>query len=195
MSFLFAFYVYLYRNDIYQIDMTRNIILAFLKSKELTVYDIKKGMEKSIAYFHSSSLGSINPTIKKLEAEGLVVCNEAVENHRVKKYYKITEEGISEYEKWQNEPIKVGRIKEEALVRLFFMGDADKKKRIELIRGYMDEITGIRNNLIEEKKRVDEITIPDEFIDKAKFQKATLDFGIDYYQFTYQWFEKLLKNE
>lgn len=175
--------------------MTKSIILGFLKVKELTVYDIKKAMEQSIAYFHSSSLGSINPTIKKLETQNHVVCKEVIENHRVKKYYEITKSGLEEYANWQNEPIKIGRIKEEALVRLFFMGDNDIDSRKKLIKDYLNDIKEIQNSLIDEQKNFSNKEIPKEYADKARFQMATLNFGVDYYQFTYNWFKNLLNNE
>jgi DNA-binding PadR family transcriptional regulator len=175
--------------------MTRNIILGFLKVKELTAYDIKKAMEQSIAYFHSSSLGSINPTLKKLEKQSHITCKEVIENHRVKRYYEITKSGLEEYSNWQNEPIKIGRIKEEALVRLFFMGDNDIDSRKKLIQDYLNNIKEIQDSLIQEQQNFSNKEIPEEYTDKARFQMATLNFGVEYYEFTYNWFQNLLNNE
>ncbi len=175
--------------------MTKNIILGFLKIKELTAYDIKKAMEQSIGYFHSNSLGSINPTLKKLEKQNHVVCKEVIENHRVKKYYKITKRGLEEYASWQNEPINIGRIKEEALVRLFFMGDNDINSRKKLITDYLNSIKETQNSLIKLQKKFLEKKIPEEYAQKARFQLATLNFGIEYYQFTYNWFQNFLADE
>lgn len=185
----------LYRNDILLHDMTRNIILGFLKVKKLTAYDIKMAMEQSIAYFHSSSLGSINPTLKKLEKQNHVTCKEVIEKHRVKKYYEITKSGLNEYTIWQNEPIKIGRIKEEALVRLFFMGDNNVESRKKLISGYLKNIKEVQNSLKQEQQNFSNKEIPKELTDKARFQMATLNFGIEYYQFTYDWFQNLLNDE
>ena len=174
--------------------MTRYVILGLLKIKELTAYDIKKAMERSIDYFHSSSLGSINPTLKKLETQNHVVCKEIIENHRVKKYYEITKSGLEEYTNWLNEPIKIGRIKDEALVRLFFMGDNDTNSRKKLIEDYLNNIKEIQNTLIQEQHSFSEKEISKEYTEKAKFQMATLDFGIEYYKFTYNWFKNFLEN-
>ncbi len=175
--------------------MTRSIILGFLKFKKLTAYDIKKAMEQSISYFHSSSLGSINPTLKKLEKQSHIICKEVIENHRVKKYYEITKSGLEEYTDWQNEPIKIGRIKEEALVRLFFMGDLDIDSRKELIKNYLNKIKEVQDSLKQEQQNFLNKEIPEEYTDIAKYQMSTLKFGLDYYQFTYNWFQNLLNDE
>ena len=174
--------------------MIDKIILGFLKNKELTAYDIKKGMEKSTSFFYSSSLGSINPALKKLENNKHLICREVVENHRIKKYYKITKKGKQKYFDWLIEPINIGRIKEQALVRLFFLGDLDKQQQSDLIKGYLNELNTIKKDFKELKKDLGKNKTPKEYVENAKFQFATLDFGLEYYKFTYKWFSELLKN-
>lgn len=174
--------------------MIDKIILGYLKNKELTAYDIKKGMEKSTNFFYSGSLGSINPALKKLESSRHLTCRETVENHRVKKYYAITEKGKQKYFDWLVEPINIGRIKEQALVRLFFLGDLEKQKQGDLIEGYLYELNTIKNDFKQLKKEVGKKIIPKEYKSKAKFQLATLDFGLAYYTFTHKWFSELLIN-
>jgi len=172
--------------------MIDKIILGFLQNKELTAYNIKKGMEKSTNFFYSNSLGSINPALKKLEKNKFLICNEIVENHRLKKYYKITKKGKQKYFDWLIEPINIGRIKEQALVRLFFLGDLDSQKQINLIQGYLGELSSIIEHLNELKRGLKINKIPKEYSIKANFQFSTLDFGIDYYKFTHKWFSELL---
>ena len=113
----------------------------------------------------------------------------------LREYYKFTNSRLEEYKTWQNEPIKIGRIKEEVLVRLFFMGDNDVDTRKKLIKDYMNNIKEIQNSLIQEQKKFSNKEIPEGYADKARFQMATLNFGVDYYNFTYNWFQNLLNNE
>ena len=174
--------------------MLDKIILGFLKNRELTAYDIKKAMEQSISYFYSSSFGSINPALKKLEKQKLVTCKETIENHRVKKYYKITVTGFENYMSWLKEPINIGRIKEDALVRLFFMGDIDSNSQKAIIRNYLTELKETRNVFEELKNELTKTKIAKNHKQKAKFQLSTLKFGIDYYKFTYKWFNDFLKD-
>jgi len=173
--------------------MIDKIILGYLQNKELTAYDIKKGMEKSTSFFYSSSLGSINPALKKLENNNDLICKEVVENHRVKKYYTITIKGKQKYFDWLIEPINIGRIKEQALVRLFFLGDLDKQKQIDLLKGYLTELQTVIDGFGDLKSELTSTNIPKEHEVKAKFQFATLDFGIEYYKFTHKWFSNFLK--
>lgn len=175
--------------------MLDKIILGLLTNKKFTAYDIRKAMEISVNHFYSNSLGSINPALKKLKKKKYVNCKEVIENHRVKKYYEITKIGRAEYIKWQQEPINIGRIKDEVLVRLFFMGDSDVELRKKLITEYLSGISEIRNSLKQMKYDFMQKEIPKEYAHKAKYQLSTLEFGIDYYQFVYDWFNKLLKDE
>lgn len=172
--------------------MLDKIILGFLKIKELTAYDIKKTMDQSVSRFYSSSFGSINPALKKLEKQKYVICREAIENHRVKKYYKITETGFVNYKIWLKEPINIGRIKNEGLVRLFFMGDVDADSQKEIIKNYLKELEEIQDSFKKLKTELAKKEVPKEHIQRAKFQLTTLKFGIDYYQFTYEWFNNFL---
>ena len=173
--------------------MLDKIILGFLQIRDLTAYDIKKAMEQSVNYFYSSSFGSINPALKKLEKATMVTCNEVIEKSRVKKYYTVTEKGKEMYREWLAEPINVGRIKEDSLVRLFFMGDTDKETQMKLIEDYLVELAETKQVFEALRKLSDEREITQGFEEKAKFQLATLQFGIDYFEFTYQWFQDFYK--
>lgn len=170
--------------------MLDKIILGFLQMKDLTAYDIKKAMENSVNYFYSSSFGSINPALKKLEKMNMVTCTEIVENNRMKKYYSITKEGKKNYSEWLKEPFTIGRIKEDSLVRLFFMGDTDKATQEKLIKEYLSELKESKKVFDNLKGSYNEKDIPKAMKERAKFQLAVLQFGIDYFEFTRKWFQK-----
>jgi DNA-binding PadR family transcriptional regulator len=173
--------------------MLDKIILGFLLIRDLTVYDVRKAMEHAVNHFYSSSLGSINPAMKKLESMQLVHCREMVEHGRLKKVYSITRKGRAEYQEWQKEPIGMGRIKEEVLVRLYFMGDAEPDTRHSLIRSYIDQLKVQQSGLEEIVRSSEETEVPESMKDRYQFQLSTVQFGIAYYQFAAEWFENLLK--
>ena len=174
--------------------MMNKIILGFLSKKDLTVYDIKIAMDKSISKFYSNSFGSINPAIKKLETQLLITCSEQIEKSRLKKTYKITELGIQDYNTWISEPIKQGRIKDEILIRLFFLGDSNKKEQTILLTDYLKELTISQNNLELTKENIGKMELSIQDKEKTKFQLSTLQFGIDYILFKQKWFQNLLDN-
>lgn len=173
--------------------MINNIILGLLSKKDLTVYDIKIAMDKSIGQFYSSSFGSINPAIKKLEKQQLIHCTESIEKSRLKKTYTITEEGIKEYKNWLSSSIQQGRIKDEVLIRIFFLGDSNPKERKKLITDYLDVLTDSRKDLENTREGIEKLNLSAQNSKKIKFQVSTLQFGLDYIEFKKKWFESLLK--
>lgn len=174
--------------------MMNQIILGLLSKKDLTVYDIKIAMDKSISNFYSSSFGSINPAMKKLEKEQLISCDERVDKSRLKKVYSITEKGRSAYMDWISQPIQPGRIKDEVLLKVFFLGDARQKEQKSLIRNYIEELTNSKNELEITKQSIEEMKLRPEDREKIKFQVATIQFGIDYIAFKEQWFQHLMND-
>lgn len=171
--------------------MLDKIILGFLTKRNLTTYDIKKAMEQTISHFYSNSFGSINPTIKKLEKEGCLTCQESVMKGRLKKTYEVTEKGKKEYSDWLQEPIKQGRFKDEVLIRIFFLGDANEEEQQRLLAQYLEELNASKQELLSLKLEMENKSFTEEQLKHVKYQMATLQFGIDYIQFKEQWFQKL----
>lgn len=170
------------------------IILGLLSKKELTVYAIKIAMDKSISKFYSNSFGSINPAIKKLEKNNMIICSERIENSRLKKIYQITKNGKEEYGKWIEQPIKQGRLKDEVLIRIFFLGDSNRRQQKKLIQNYLEVLDESKKELEETQNKVQATKLPTEQKKKIKYQMSTLQFGIDYIDFKQTWFENLLAN-
>ena len=52
--------------------MVDYLVLGLLMYRPLTMYDIKKAMEKSTHHFFSASFGSLHPALKKLDEKGWV---------------------------------------------------------------------------------------------------------------------------
>lgn len=174
--------------------MINNIILGLLSKKELTTYDIKLAMDKSISKFYSNSFGSINPAIKKLEKNKMITCSELVENSRLKKIYQITQKGKESYTNWTKEPIKQGRLKDEVLIRIFFLADSDKEQQKKLIQDYLDELNSSKIELEQTKEDIETVKLTTRQKNNIKYQISTLQFGIDYITFKELWFQNLLKD-
>lgn len=172
--------------------MINNIILGLLSKKALTTYDIKLAMDKSISKFYSSSFGSINPAIKKLEKNKMITCSEVVENSRLKKIYQITQKGKENYNNWIKEPIKQGRLKDEVLIRIFFLADSNKEEQEKLIRDYLEELNTSKIALEHNMKEIETIKFTAQQKINIKYQISTLQFGIDYLKFKERWFQNLL---
>lgn len=172
--------------------MIDNIILGLLSKKKLTTYDIKLAMGKSISKFYSNNFGSINPVIKKLEKNKMIICLELVENSRLKKIYQITQKGKEKYNNWIKEPIKQGRLKDEVLIRIFFLADSDREQQKKLLEDYLDELNTTKIELEQTKKEIETIKLTAKQKNDIKYQVSTLQFGIDYMKFKELWFQNLL---
>lgn len=162
-----------------------NIILGCLSLQPMSGYEIKRLIGISTSLFYNASYGSIYPTLKKLEEGGLLTANEAVENGRYKKIYKLTEEGHQDLIAWLENPPKPIVIKNDMLVRLFFYHNLSQEKILELTAAHIEQLKAFRQEL-------DEIE-PVAQAEGDRFQQYTLQWGRDFYAFLINWYQKLLK--
>lgn len=168
------------------IDM---VILGFLSLKKLTAYDIKKALDKSVNHFYSTSYGSIHPALVKLEKNNMINSKEFKEDGRSKKLYSINKSGIEKFQNWLGNDIAITRLKEDALVKIFFFGMVKNEKRKEIINNYLNEIDEWISKLTDLKQSFKGQEIPENFKEIAHFQFETLRFGIDYGNFAKKWFD------
>lgn len=159
--------------------MLEQIILGFLHVWGVqSGYDIKQSMVKSTDYFHNASYGSIYPTLKKLEQNGLAVSKESVENGKFKKIYAITETGSEAFLEWMRNPGEADL--DEILTRLFFCKALQK-----------DQIIKVFNHYIEKRKRTQSELrgLDDEWNTTNILEKAALRFGLDNSSAQIKWLE------
>jgi len=157
----------------------------------MSVYELKKNMEKSTAMFYNTSIGSIHPACQKLLKKGFATCHKESEGKREKKIFSITEQGEEEYLAWLTSPLSIGKIKDELLARLFFFADSDEQWRT-VLDGYLQEISQMRQVLSQQRDDTDISTIPPDFQKEAYFQLSTLELGHDYFSFMENWLENFI---
>jgi DNA-binding PadR family transcriptional regulator len=160
------------------------VILGFLSMGAMTGYDIKQLMSISTSFFYNSSYGSIYPALKKLESAGFVRSKEIVEHGRIRKVYTITEKGRDEFLGWLGGPPGENKFKYDFLTRMFFFSNLPEDKIRESIVHHIDEIRRTLRALEE---------IDHTVAGKADFfQRSTLQFGKDFFEFLQGWFTKFL---
>lgn len=168
------------------------IILGLLLLSRRTIYQLRERIEKGIDLMYSSSMGSIQAGIKKLLSSGLIDCEEAIENGKLKKYYSINQIGQEYFFDWINEPLKEQAPKNPELVKLYFMGFADKnnqRKNIEKHIEFLKQKHAVMSALLEDSKSVN---VPSDKQDILKFQIASAVYGKDLIKFNIIWFENFL---
>jgi DNA-binding PadR family transcriptional regulator len=172
--------------------MLENIILGFLLFRTLTTYDIKKALESSVNFFYSSSYGSIVPTLKKLEQNEMVSVEERVVNGRNRKEYTITEQGHGKFVSWLSEKIGIGKTQDEGLLRLYFLTELPVRRRIELLEQYCVRLQAKVQELKATEEEFRNTDVPEKCREAFNYRIITVDFGIRYYQFEYDWYREII---
>src|SRR5919206_3020020 len=98
----------------------KSVLLGFLTNGDLTGYELKHLMERSVGHFFGASYGSIYPALKDLEGAGLVRSTRVVQSERPnKKVYSITPEGEAYFREALSEPPAPDSVRSEFLMHLF----------------------------------------------------------------------------
>lgn len=84
----------------------RHAILGIVDFQPLHGYEIKRVLEEGISTFWPVNLAAIYPSLRRLEAEGLVAhrTEKSVEGRPDRKVYEITEAGREELARWRRLP-------------------------------------------------------------------------------------------
>lgn len=168
--------------------MIEMMLLGFLMDGEKTGYEIKKYMENSTHYFFNIGFSSIYPKFKKLEKAGQVRLSQEVKNGKLNKVYALTDEGKKVFLEWLEIPPKIERIRDEALLKVFFFDHLEEEKIKTQLEVYAGEL----------KERVQTLqTIQERFAAYKiePWKMNTLAFGIQYYNFLEQCFSEMLPNK
>ncbi len=173
--------------------MIELIILGMLyDERELTSYALKKMMEQSTDFFHNSSLGSIQPALKKLEQRGLLTSKESIESNRLKKYYLITKEGKAYFKLKIRENLGSDKLKCSQLVKVFFFDKFTPEEQQASLDEYINDLqqTIMLLKSIETHSEAHMQALERTFDShpSAQYKMDTLQFGLDYFNFVSNWF-------
>jgi DNA-binding PadR family transcriptional regulator len=119
----------------------RYALLGFLNYAPMTGYELKKSFDVSIAHFWNAELSQIYPTLKQLEAEGLVEMEVRVQTERPnRKVYSITEDGRDELRDWLATPEPADSVREPLLIKLFLGAAVSKEALLAVLQRRIDEL-------------------------------------------------------
>ncbi|HSP56403.1 MAG TPA: PadR family transcriptional regulator [Dehalococcoidia bacterium] len=119
----------------------KHALLGFLNYGPHTGYEIKKVFDISVAHFWSAELSQIYPSLKTLEAEGLVEMKVEVQADRPnRKVYSITDDGRRELIDWLGNPADPEQVREPLLVKLFFAAAGNKEHTLTVLKRRVDDL-------------------------------------------------------
>jgi DNA-binding PadR family transcriptional regulator len=102
---------------------TSYVILGLLTFKEMSGYDLKQLINKSITHFYwSPAKSQIYGELRRLESHGLVTMREVPQTLRPdKRMYQITPQGHEAMQKWlENSGVEPDSYKSALLLKIFF---------------------------------------------------------------------------
>jgi DNA-binding PadR family transcriptional regulator len=175
--------------------MTDKLLLGILLYKSMTVYEMKKGLERTVGFFSSYSFGSIHPAIRKLATAKLVKGKSFTENGRSKTVYTITDAGREAFRAWLDTRVDPGRIQDDALIRVFFLAELPLSRRLEILRSYVQELREHCAGLKAAQKEHAQVegSVPPPLLSAYKYRMTTIDYGISFYAFTIKWYTDLIE--
>ena len=170
------------------------VILGLLSHEDLTGYEIKKRMDKSLRYFWGASFGSIYPALSELVSRGLALRRDGAENGRAKLIYSITDDGRAYLRQWLANPAERDELRYETLLKLFFGSEGGSEQAIAHIDAFEEKIKQELPFLL----GAEEVLGRHADDETHKYYLLTVRFGIKTYRSYLEWCDEaknMLKGE
>lgn len=168
-----------------------NVVLGLLMLSPMTLYLLNKQFEQSLALIYSASLGSIRAAVLGLLERGLVTVDDSIENGRSKKTYLITDAGRAAFREWMLAPIESRDLETQALARLFFLGLVSGEERRAIVDGILARTEADTAGLAGLAAHLDGMDVPEPFAEVFRYQRATLDYGLQSHRAGLEFFRAL----
>ncbi len=186
ISMIYSLYIILIYKE--GIDMALGkkidcVILGLLSHEDLTGYEIKKRMDKSLEYFWGASFGSIYPALGELVSRNLATKRDGAENGRSKIIYSITDEGREYLKSWLRNPVEKDELRYETLLKLFFGRECGAEQTTTHIEAFEEKIRQKLPYLL----GAEEILSRHMDDDTHKYYLLTVKFGIKTYNAYLEW--------
>jgi len=174
---------------------TSYVILGLLTFREMSGYDLKQLINKSITHFYwSPAKSQIYGELRRLESQGLVTMREVPQTLRPdKRLYRITSQGTEAMQKWlENSGVEPDSYKSALLLKVFFGHMLSPNTIGELLEERRQQVEG---DLAACQKKVEELRTQVEGSkaeDDLFFPLLTLQRSIALFQTDLSWIDATL---
>jgi DNA-binding PadR family transcriptional regulator len=153
----------------------KSILLGFLICAPMTGYELKKFFNISFSFFSGLSYGSIYPSLRKMEEEGLVTVRiEVKERTANRKVYSVTPRGREVFRSGLGAPFELERHRSAFLTQLFFFAHLSKEERLGKVRHYLASVSRMEKQLEASRPQIELYADP--------FQRLCFQFGKRFYR-------------
>jgi PadR family transcriptional regulator, regulatory protein AphA len=171
-------------------NRTQFVILGLLTFEPRSGYGLKKEIESSVGYFWQESFGQLYPSLRKLEASGLIEVQAHGSGGRGKKVYRITEEGRAVLRRWLEEPPEPQPVRNELLLKLFLGGNVSPQILVRHLEEARDHYRGLSRTYDRIARELDSIPEPTR---EDILGRLTLSFGLHRVRAGAAWAEEALE--
>jgi DNA-binding PadR family transcriptional regulator len=170
-----------------------NVVLGLLVIHSLTIYELNRAFKQGISMFYSASYGSLQIAVKNLLKKELIVFAEKVDRGRNKKVYSITPLGQQAFYNWMLDEIPLNKLEVTALSKVYFLGLIESvPQRRQILLEILARIEQVQGSLEQMNSQLAQVDVPPAYRDIFKYQRKTLDYGLQAHAFGKQWFQALL---
>lgn len=118
---LYAYQYILQPSLLARYDMSlKHAILTLLETEEGSGYDLLKRFKERLGFFWNASHQQIYLQLKKMSEEGLITFEVETQSGKPdRKVYRVTEQGHQALMDWIEHPVKVNKVNDALLVKLY----------------------------------------------------------------------------
>lgn len=173
------------------LDRMAHIILGLLMLWPQSLYELTKNFEAGVSLIYSSSTGSIKRALDRLLEDGRIRI-ESEGGPRGKRIYAITDAGRDEFHRWMLDDIPVGNNETAMLSRAFFLGLVSPDERVSIASLIRERVQDDLRELERVQARSAAQDVPEQFASVARYQLATLQYGLAAQRAALAWIDEYL---
>lgn len=149
-------------------------ILGLLSIRPMSGYDIKKHFQRSLNLLWNAPLTQIYPTLRQLEAQGLVEGELTVQDNRPnKRVFRLTEGGHAVLVDWLRRPSELRVLRHEYLSKLFLLNLVGPAEALAQVEGYLGRSKALLEQLYMVREKFSP-ALDGPYHDTARFQLLSL---------------------
>lgn len=167
------------------------LILGLLIHGPLSAYELRKRFTADISLFYSASLGSIQRALGLLDSQRWATKHVVSGPGRTKHLYAITESGRESWRAWMLSPITESDAEQVGLTKVYLLGSMPPEDRAAVVALLRRRTTADLERLTTLQVELDAAPIPEQFLDVARFRRATLEYGVRAHELMARWLDEL----